>query len=418
VSPGPGGSSSPPPPKVFICYRREETAAHAGRLYDAMAARFGEGNVFMDVDMAPGVDFVKQIPEVVAGCQVLIVIMGPSWATVEDEEGNIRIADPEDFVRLEVEAGLRRPDMTPIPVLVSGARMPRREDLPSGVQPITRRNALELSEGRWRYDVNRLNSTLDELLVDFSAAPKPPSAEGGADTGGAAPSEAVEVPGEAGSRSIAGATASEENRAAARRLGGGRLPRRALFGATAIAAIAVSVVLAISGGKGACGPACVIETAFTSTKPADCTKLQTARYLEQTRFKPYPVAVTRCRAAADNAANKPDSVEVSSVRESADTAIAEASPNGGLYDGQTMVLGLVKEGNQWKLDEIKKFKGFDKGAYEHAYEETAPNAIPSQTRSHARCVVEYLADRVGWTELEQAILKGENTPFARAYETC
>ena len=48
--------------KVFITYRREETAAHAGRLYDAMVARFGEDNVFMDVDMAPGVDFVERIP--------------------------------------------------------------------------------------------------------------------------------------------------------------------------------------------------------------------------------------------------------------------------------------------------------------------------------------------------------------------
>jgi hypothetical protein len=150
--------------KVFICYRREETAAHAGRLYDAMVARFGEGNVFMDVDLAPGVDFVTRIAEVVAACKVLIVVMGPNWATVADEDGEVRIADPEDFVRLEVETGLRRPEVTPIPVLVSGARMPRREDLPPEVQAITRRNALDLSDGRWSYDVGRLNSTLDGLV--------------------------------------------------------------------------------------------------------------------------------------------------------------------------------------------------------------------------------------------------------------
>ncbi len=179
MSPGPGGPANQPAPRVFICYRREETAAHAGRLYDAMVARFGEGNVFMDVDLAPGVDFVERIPEVVAACQVLIVVMGPSWATVKDEEGGVRIADPEDFVRLEVEAGLRRPDVTPIPVLVSGARMPKREDLPPEVGPITRRNALELSEARWGYDVGRLNSTLDGLLADIGGTgtatpPTPP----------------------------------------------------------------------------------------------------------------------------------------------------------------------------------------------------------------------------------------------------
>lgn len=152
--------------KVFICYRREETAPHAGRLYDVMVARFGEGNVFMDVELAPGVDFVERITEVVSGCLALIVVMGPSWATMKGEDGRRRIEDPDDFVRLEVETGLARSDVLAIPVLVGGARMPRREDLPPELQAITRRNAQELSEARWRYDVGRLVDTLDELLPD------------------------------------------------------------------------------------------------------------------------------------------------------------------------------------------------------------------------------------------------------------
>jgi hypothetical protein len=160
--------------KVFITYRRDETAAHAGRLYDAMVGRFGESNVFMDVDMAPGVDFVERITEAVAACHVLIVVMGPSWATVEDERGTARLADPEDFVRLEVETALRRPDVTPIPVLVAGARMPNREELPPEVRAITRRNALELGDQRWRYDVERLISALDELLAESPSVPASP----------------------------------------------------------------------------------------------------------------------------------------------------------------------------------------------------------------------------------------------------
>ena len=160
--------------RVFITYRREETAAHAGRLYDAMVARFGEANVFMDVDMAPGDDFVERITEAVAACHVLIVVMGPKWATVEDEQGTPRLADPWDFVRLEVETALRRPDVTPIPVLVAGARMPNPHDLPPELRAITRRNALELSDQRWRYDVERLISTLDRLLPE---GPTPPSPE-------------------------------------------------------------------------------------------------------------------------------------------------------------------------------------------------------------------------------------------------
>ena len=91
--------------------------------------------------------------------------MGPRWATIEDEDG-VRIAEPGDFVRLEVGTALRRSDVTVIPVLVSGARMPDPDDLPPDIAPITRRNALELSDTRWRYDVGRLTRTLDERLAE------------------------------------------------------------------------------------------------------------------------------------------------------------------------------------------------------------------------------------------------------------
>jgi hypothetical protein len=237
--------------RVFITYRREETAAHAGRLYDAMVARFGEANVFMDVDMAPGVDFVERITEAVAACHVLIVVMGPSWATVADERGTARLADPEDFVRLEVETALRRPDVTPIPVLVAGARMPNREELPPELRAITRRNALELSDQRWRYDVGRLISTLDQLLAEMPVVGGPPSRERSvATTGKAAPADAAPGAGETAPPSMVAAATSSKSKPAAPTAGGWRRLRWVLAGAAAIAAIVVAVVLTADGGGG------------------------------------------------------------------------------------------------------------------------------------------------------------------------
>jgi hypothetical protein len=168
-------------PKVFISYRREETAGHAGRLYDAIGARFGERNVFMDVDLAPGIDFVEQITEAVGACDALLVVMGPTWATTLDDRGHARLADPKDFVRLELETALRRPDVRVIPLLVAGARMPDPDDLPESVRTLARRNALGLSDLRWRDDVRRLVSTLDELRegprgLAETAAGDPPAA--------------------------------------------------------------------------------------------------------------------------------------------------------------------------------------------------------------------------------------------------
>ena len=88
---------------------RRTRAAHAGRLYDAMVARFGERNVFMDVDMAPGIDFVERITDGGHRLPRPDRRDRTAWATVEDDGGRARIADPEDFVRLEVETALRAP---------------------------------------------------------------------------------------------------------------------------------------------------------------------------------------------------------------------------------------------------------------------------------------------------------------------
>lgn len=160
-------SAAPAAPKVFISYRRAGTAMHAGRLYDAMVARFGDHNVFMDLEMAPGVDFVERITSAVGACRALLVVIGPEWMGARD--GGQRLADPDDFVRLEVETALRAADVTVIPVLVAGAQMPDPDVLPPSLRPLARRNAVELSDLRWRYDCGRLMSALDVLLGEQAA---------------------------------------------------------------------------------------------------------------------------------------------------------------------------------------------------------------------------------------------------------
>lgn len=405
-----GGPVKRGPPKVFVCYRREETAAHAGRIYDAMVARFGAGNVFMDVDLAPGVDFVERITEVVSACQVLIVVMGPNWATVEDEEGNPRVGDPNDFVRLEVEAGLRRPEVTSIPVLVAGARMPRREDLPEGVRAITRRNALELSEARWRYDVGRLNDRLDELLAGFPVAGREERAHE------ALPVAADETPSGAGS-----SRGSRAEKATPAPRGRRRGLRWALLGALALAALAVAVVIATGGGGGACSLGqvrCVIERAAKPTAPADCTRLETQAYLEQATFEDGAEAIAKCRRNALNTRNDPDSVEVADVEESGAGATARVSINGGFYDGQTQVVALVKRGDQWKLNRIQRFEDFDMRRYIEAFQRTAPFDDEPLTEKKAVCVAGQLGRFVAPDQLEAAILAANKKPFGRAYRAC
>jgi TIR domain len=151
--------------KVFISYRREDSAGHAGRLFDRISSHFGDTvKIFMDIDsITPGEDFVNVIENAVGSCAILIAIIGMDWLTVTDEAGKRRLDNPEDFVRVEIATALNR-GVRVIPVLVQDANMPRREHLPEALVKLSRRNAIEISDVRWNYDVNRLIKTIEGVL--------------------------------------------------------------------------------------------------------------------------------------------------------------------------------------------------------------------------------------------------------------
>jgi hypothetical protein len=150
--------------RIFISYRREQTSGLAGRLFDRLADRFDETRVFMDVDsIEPGVDFADVITRAVASCDVLLAVIGPGWLTASDEAGQRRLEDPDDLVRLEVEAALAR-DVRVIPVLVEGAVMPRRKDLPENLATLARRNAFILRHETFRADAARLAALLERIF--------------------------------------------------------------------------------------------------------------------------------------------------------------------------------------------------------------------------------------------------------------
>jgi hypothetical protein len=163
-------SSPAPSGRIFISYRREETAYAAGWLFAQLADHFGDGQVFKDVDSIQlGDDFVEVITRAVGSCDVLLALIGDEWLTVTDEHGRRRLDDPDDFVRLEIEAALTR-NVRVIPILVEGARMPRADELPDSLVRLVRRHALDLSPARFDFDTGRLLKVLDRTLAEVRAA--------------------------------------------------------------------------------------------------------------------------------------------------------------------------------------------------------------------------------------------------------
>jgi formylglycine-generating enzyme required for sulfatase activity len=146
---------------VFISYRRENTAGEARALFNDLVERLGEDSVFMDVDsIALGRDFRSALQETTASCDLMLVLIGRNWADARDEGGRVRLESPADYVRLEVEAGLKR-DIVVTPVLVQGAHMPVPEDLPAEIRDLAYRNGFELSHNRWESDVGEMVRRLD-----------------------------------------------------------------------------------------------------------------------------------------------------------------------------------------------------------------------------------------------------------------
>lgn len=154
---------------IFISYRREDSAGYAGRLYDRLAAHFGAERVFMDVEgIAPGTDFVEAIERAVTSCKVLIVLIGDEWLEIQDNSGQRRLDDPNDFIRLETSTALKR-DIRVVPVLLEDARMPRGDELPEDLSGLSRRQAIEISHKQWDASTGNLIEALDKIYFPETA---------------------------------------------------------------------------------------------------------------------------------------------------------------------------------------------------------------------------------------------------------
>lgn len=150
--------------RIFISYRRTDSAGYAGRIYDRLVAHFGVDTIFMDVDtIEGGTDFVDVLEDAVQSCDVLIALIGKQWLSLKDNTGERRLDNPEDFVRIEVAAALKR-KIRVIPVLVDGAEMPQPMELPENLRALARRNALQVNHHSFNPDAYRLIEHLESAL--------------------------------------------------------------------------------------------------------------------------------------------------------------------------------------------------------------------------------------------------------------
>ena len=164
-----GGSvASRPMPRIFVSYRREDSAANARLLYERLSDKFGASRVFMDVeDIDPGDEWKRRLDAEIERATHVLVLMGPRWLGAADATGR-SLDNPQDNVRWEVSESLRRGKRV-IPVLVDQAALPSAGDLPEALRALADKNFFALSHLRFDRDA--------EALIEALSGEVPPAVQ-------------------------------------------------------------------------------------------------------------------------------------------------------------------------------------------------------------------------------------------------
>ena len=128
---------------IFISYRREDSAGDTSRLVSSLKQFISGERIFIDTEAIPyGDDFTKVIRNSVKQCDVQLVIIGKKWMQPLQDGSNALMAET-NWVRIEIATALKQGKIV-IPVLIDGAKMPDKSDLPPVLTPFYNKQAKEV----------------------------------------------------------------------------------------------------------------------------------------------------------------------------------------------------------------------------------------------------------------------------------
>jgi TIR domain len=150
--------------QVFLSYRRADSRHVTERIYKELCARFQSNNVFKDVDSIPmGTDFRHIIEDAIWRCDIMLVVIGQQWLSITGDSRQRRLDDADDFVRIEIETALDH-SVPLIPILVDGATMPGKLELPATVRPMAFRNGAPVRpDPDFHRDMDRIVRAVEAL---------------------------------------------------------------------------------------------------------------------------------------------------------------------------------------------------------------------------------------------------------------
>jgi len=150
--------------KIFISYRRDDSAPHALGIAQYLERQFGNDNVFIDVDgVRAGENFVTVLDDRLRQSKVMLTIIGPHWVDAKDSNGKRRLDDPNDWVRMEVATALAK-GIRVIPVQVGGADLPKERELPTELKLLVKMQAAVVGTKNFRHEMAGLADDISAIV--------------------------------------------------------------------------------------------------------------------------------------------------------------------------------------------------------------------------------------------------------------
>lgn len=146
--------------KIFISYRRSDSADFTVALYNELCELFGTDAIFKDINkIPPGMEFSEVLENALDDSVIVLALIGPSWISESGE----RLFNDHDWVRQEIARSLER-RLRVVPVLVNGAPIPKKDQLPEDLRPLLSRQIARIDNARFAYDVRTLAEGLSDLV--------------------------------------------------------------------------------------------------------------------------------------------------------------------------------------------------------------------------------------------------------------
>jgi TIR domain len=152
-------------PKIFISYRRADSAAVVGHLYERLVQRYGKDQVYRDIDnIALARNFYEEVRAALGGADIVLIVIGKDWLAT-DAAGRPRLSNSDDPVRVELEAALDS-GASVIPVMVEDGVIPDAAALPESVKVLPALAGAQVRSGvDFNHHVESLIARLDAILA-------------------------------------------------------------------------------------------------------------------------------------------------------------------------------------------------------------------------------------------------------------